>query len=155
MNARAITRLIVVLSSGACSRPKDLPPANPAVRCKNLKFSFPEAVDAICPFYPAYAGALDEKKTERILPFISDAYRGSDGLNAAQIRSAIRKQMQSFPWRNPVFEEFMLSESAQGSLVRHRMTVSTDQGKIFSVAESILWSRDTFGKWRIIDWLHK
>lgn len=114
-----------------------------------------EVKQSICSFYDVYARVLNNKKTEALLPYIGETYKGSDGMNAQQIRGAIRQQMSQFPWRDAKFRAFTLAENNGAMIIRHKMDVSIPEGRQIAVGETITWARSAQGNWQIINWQHK
>ncbi len=145
--------LSALLAVPVCGRRGDAPPL--AATCSALPIASAETKQSICGFYDTYARVLNDKKTEALLPYIGEAYKGSDGMNAQQIRGAIRQQMSQFPWRDAQFKSFALTENNGAMTIRHKMDVSIPEGRQIAVGETITWARSAQGNWRIINWLHK
>lgn len=146
--------LTALLALQACGRKNEAPP-RAATTCSALPIASAEAKQGICSFYDVYARVLNDKKTEVLLPYIGEAYKGTDGLNAQQIRVAIRQQMSQFPWRDAKFTAFTLAENDGAMTIRHKMDVSIAEGRQIAVGETITWARSAQGNWQIINWQHK
>lgn len=109
----------------------------------------------ICRFYRSYAQVLEKKNIEELFPFISDEYRGADGLNAQQIKQAMKKQIASFPWSGAVYEKFESHGDFSRATIIHTMNVRLPDGKLHQVKEGLTWSKGKGGRFGIINWRHK
>lgn len=130
-------------------------PVGPAKSCEKLVQLSEQQKDQICRFYKVYAKALDKKDAQSINSFISPDYRGSDGLNASQIKSAITKQMGTFPWKKARYGQFEAHGDFSRTTIIHSMDVTLPDGKTQQVKEGISWSKGIGGKFYIINWRHE
>lgn len=150
---RRFLLLLALPALQLCSRKPAAPPPAP-VTCSALSIGSADR-QSICAFYDDYVRVLNDKKTEVLLPYIAETYKGEDGMNAAQIRAAMKQQMSQFPWRDAKFTAFTLTENGGNLTIRHKMNVSIPEGMQITVGETITWTRSAQGNWQIVNWQHK
>ena len=109
----------------------------------------------ICPFYDDYREALNNKNAEKLLSYIGNLYRGSDGMNAQSLRTAMMNEIQNMPWSEVRFIEFQVTKLVDRIEIEHQMQAAISHGTKNLVREKLSWSLESNKKWRIVNWQHK
>lgn len=127
----------------------------PARSCDKMAALSEQQKINICGFYKMYLTLLEKKDVQPLLKYISEEYRGSDGLNAEQIKAAMKKQMPAFPWSAPAYEQFESHGDFSRVTIIHTMNVRLPDGNQQQVKEGLTWSKGRGGKFFITNWRHK